>query len=82
MKLTNLIFNWQPDILTDFDECTSGQFHDCSEHAQCFNLRGTYTCSCLEGFADLSVNTLYPGRICSGMCAILLRCFAELLRRI
>ncbi|XP_072946112.1 uncharacterized protein [Epargyreus clarus] len=51
--------------VSDFDECTSGQFHDCSEHAQCFNLRGTYTCSCLEGFADLSVNSLYPGRICS-----------------
>nr|XP_037876760.1 uncharacterized protein LOC101743303 isoform X1 [Bombyx mori] len=51
--------------VSDFDECTSGQFHDCSEHAQCFNLRGTYTCSCLEGFADLSVNNLYPGRICS-----------------
>ncbi|KAG7297025.1 hypothetical protein JYU34_019951 [Plutella xylostella] len=51
--------------VSDFDECVSGQFHDCSEHAQCFNLRGTYTCSCLEGFADLSVNPLYPGRICS-----------------
>ncbi|CAH0764833.1 unnamed protein product [Diatraea saccharalis] len=52
--------------VSDFDECTSSHFHDCSEHAQCFNLRGTYTCSCLEGYADLSVNTLYPGRICSG----------------
>nr|XP_034836948.1 uncharacterized protein LOC117993281 isoform X1 [Maniola hyperantus] len=51
--------------VSDFDECVSTQFHDCSEHARCFNLRGTYTCSCLEGFADLSVNTLYPGRICS-----------------
>ncbi|OWR52536.1 hypothetical protein KGM_208594 [Danaus plexippus plexippus] len=51
--------------VSDFDECTSTQFNDCSEHARCFNLRGTYTCSCLEGFADLSVNTLYPGRICS-----------------
>ncbi|KAI5636459.1 putative sperm flagellar membrane protein domain-containing protein [Phthorimaea operculella] len=51
--------------VSDFDECTSGLFHDCSEHAQCFNLRGTYTCSCLEGYADLSVNNLYPGRICS-----------------
>ncbi|XP_047516910.1 uncharacterized protein LOC125057315 isoform X3 [Pieris napi] len=51
--------------VSDFDECVSGQFHDCSEHSKCFNLRGTYTCSCLEGFADLSVNTLYPGRICS-----------------
>ncbi|XP_064075147.1 uncharacterized protein LOC113393742 isoform X2 [Vanessa tameamea] len=51
--------------VSDFDECISAQFHDCSEHARCFNLRGTYTCSCLEGYADLSVNTLYPGRICS-----------------
>lgn len=49
----------------DFDECTNIKFHDCSEHAQCFNLRGTYTCSCKEGFADLSENPLYPGRICS-----------------
>lgn len=44
----------------------SNQFHDCSEHAECFNLRATYTCSCREGYADLSVNPLYPGRICSG----------------
>ncbi|XP_068624845.1 mucin-16 isoform X3 [Battus philenor] len=51
--------------VSDFDECMSPQFHDCSEHSQCFNLRGTYTCSCLEGYADLSVNPMYPGRICS-----------------
>ncbi|XP_077288414.1 uncharacterized protein LOC143912855 [Arctopsyche grandis] len=49
----------------DFNECMSNQFHDCSEHAECFNLRATYTCSCREGYADLSVNSLYPGRICS-----------------
>ncbi|XP_017786883.1 PREDICTED: uncharacterized protein LOC108569731 [Nicrophorus vespilloides] len=49
----------------DFDECSDSRFHDCSEHSQCFNLRGTYTCSCREGFADLSENMLYPGRICS-----------------
>lgn len=52
-------------VAEDFDECTSPQYHDCSEHAQCFNLKGTYTCSCKEGFADLSENVLYPGRICS-----------------
>lgn len=50
---------------TDFDECTSPQYHDCSEYAHCFNLKGTYTCSCKEGYADLSENVLYPGRICS-----------------
>lgn len=49
----------------DFDECSNPQFHDCSEHSHCFNLPGTYTCSCKEGFSDLSENILYPGRICS-----------------
>jgi hypothetical protein len=49
----------------DFDECLDQQFHDCSENAQCFNLRGTYTCSCKEGFADLSENPTYSGRVCS-----------------
>lgn len=52
--------------LLDFDECSSSQFHDCSEKSYCFNLRGTYTCSCREGFVDLSENPIYPGRICSG----------------
>ncbi|XP_076265189.1 uncharacterized protein LOC143199309 isoform X1 [Rhynchophorus ferrugineus] len=49
----------------DFNECDHAQFHDCSENAQCFNLKGSYTCSCKEGFSDLSENMLYPGRICS-----------------
>lgn len=49
----------------DFDECLHPKFHDCSENAQCFNLKGTYTCSCREGFTDLSENLLYPGRLCS-----------------
>ncbi|CAG9773720.1 unnamed protein product [Ceutorhynchus assimilis] len=49
----------------DFNECENPKLHDCSENAQCFNLRGTYTCSCKEGYSDLSENMLYPGRICS-----------------
>lgn len=55
----------------DFDECEAGaapgaaRFHDCSEHARCFNLRGTYTCSCKEGYADVSENPQFPGRACS-----------------
>lgn len=52
-------------MFSDFDECLTSQFHDCSENAYCFNLRGTYKCSCREGFADLSENPIYPGRICS-----------------
>ncbi|XP_050339539.1 uncharacterized protein LOC126765907 [Bactrocera neohumeralis] len=51
--------------ITDFNECAHGKFHDCSSHALCFNLQGTYTCSCKENFADLSGNRIYPGRICS-----------------
>ncbi|KAL3274219.1 hypothetical protein HHI36_015631 [Cryptolaemus montrouzieri] len=50
---------------SDFNECQNTKFHDCSENAHCFNLKGTYTCSCKEGFSDLSENILYPGRVCS-----------------
>ncbi|XP_063978522.1 uncharacterized protein LOC135163191 isoform X2 [Diachasmimorpha longicaudata] len=52
----------------DFDECTTEEgapHHDCSPHAACFNIRGSYQCSCKEGWADLSENPTYPGRICS-----------------
>lgn len=49
----------------DFDECSGDdKNHDCSEHSHCFNLLGTYTCSCIEGFTDESENPIYPGRIC------------------
>ncbi|KAI4499721.1 hypothetical protein M0802_005291 [Mischocyttarus mexicanus] len=53
---------------SDFDECSNeenGPHHDCSPNAACFNLRGSYQCSCKEGWADLSENPAYPGRICS-----------------
>lgn len=49
----------------DFDECTGeDKNHDCSDHSHCFNLLGTYTCSCMEGFTDESENPIYPGRNC------------------
>ncbi|XP_065337190.1 uncharacterized protein LOC135937842 isoform X4 [Cloeon dipterum] len=50
---------------SDFDECSSDQFNDCSKDAECFNFKGTYTCSCKEGFTDLSPSTKYPGRECT-----------------
>lgn len=66
---------------SDFDECANSNtggnaanttttttpfvYHDCSEHAHCFNLRGSYTCSCRDGYADVSANPVYPGRHCS-----------------
>lgn len=34
-------------------------------NAVCFNLPGSYQCSCKEGWADLSENPAYPGRLCS-----------------
>ncbi|KAK5640711.1 hypothetical protein RI129_009258 [Pyrocoelia pectoralis] len=52
-------------VVADFDECKYAKYHDCSDHAHCFNMAGTYTCSCKEGFSDLSENPIYPGRICS-----------------
>ena len=61
-----MIFKFITVPYADFDECQSRQFHDCSEHAQCFNLRGTYTCSCNDGYTDMSENPLFPGRVCSG----------------
>ncbi|XP_037727910.1 uncharacterized protein LOC119558332 isoform X2 [Drosophila subpulchrella] len=48
----------------DFDECRYENFNDCSIDAHCFNLIGSYTCSCKEGYTDISINALYPGRHC------------------
>lgn len=52
-------------LFPDFDECINDEFNDCSMHGQCFNLLGSYTCSCPEGYMDISENPIYPGRQCS-----------------
>ncbi|XP_052854910.1 uncharacterized protein LOC128263768 [Drosophila gunungcola] len=49
----------------DFDECGNENYNDCSIDAHCFNLIGSYTCSCKEGYVDTADNALYPGRHCS-----------------
>lgn len=51
----------------DFDECSSDDHNDCSDQAQCLNQEGSYTCSCKEGYHDLSGSETLPGRVCSGM---------------
>lgn len=52
--------------VTDFDECESDQDNDCSKNALCYNLKGTYTCSCRENYADVSdMPSVYPGRKCT-----------------
>ena len=35
----------------DVDECVTGQ-HRCHFHAACTNTHGSYTCKCLDGYAD------------------------------
>jgi len=62
---TNFIKKTYNILCLDFDECSDSKFHDCSDNAKCFNLHGTYTCSCKDGFSDLSHNTQFPGRVCS-----------------
>ncbi|XP_064537619.1 mucin-3B isoform X3 [Drosophila montana] len=51
--------------IKDFDECVHDDFNDCSTHAHCFNLVGSYTCSCPDGYVDISDNPIYPGRHCA-----------------
>ena len=43
---------------TDIDECALGT-HDCHGNATCNNTKGSYDCTCNEGFYG-------EGRICSG----------------
>ena len=38
----------QPLELTDVNECTETK-HTCHETAQCYNVRGSYWCACVEG---------------------------------
>lgn len=61
------VINPSPLInITDYDECQSDQDNDCSKNALCYNLKGTYTCSCRENYADASdMPSLYPGRKCT-----------------
>ncbi|CAL4068672.1 unnamed protein product [Meganyctiphanes norvegica] len=46
----------------DFDECFSKEHNDCSINANCINIKGSYTCSCQEGFKDMDA---LPGRFCA-----------------
>ena len=52
--------------IDDFDECSSGEYNDCSNKAVCTNTKGSYNCSCMAGYLDITPASLLPGRICSG----------------
>uniref|UniRef100_UPI00398F7401 uromodulin-like 1 isoform X2 n=1 Tax=Pristiophorus japonicus TaxID=55135 RepID=UPI00398F7401 len=48
--------------ISDVNECTSPTYNDCSPHAMCKNIEGSYTCICSERYRD--VNPAWPGRSC------------------
>ena len=52
--------------MADYDECTSNEHNDCADNSNCFNTEGSYTCSCKDGYHDLSGPDSLPGRVCSG----------------
>lgn len=39
----------------DIDECLKDD-HNCSQHAVCYNVDGSYTCECVLGFEGNGVN--------------------------
>merc|ERR1712223_2004570 len=51
--------------VADFDECSSNEHNDCADNSVCYNTEGSYTCSCKEGYHDLSGPDSLPGRVCS-----------------
>ena len=52
--------------IDDFDECSSAEYNDCSNKAQCTNTKGSYNCTCMPGYLDITPATQLPGRLCSG----------------
>ena len=52
--------------VADFDECSSNEHNDCADNSVCYNTEGSYTCSCKDGYHDLSGPDSLPGRVCSG----------------
>ena len=52
--------------VADFDECSSTEHNDCADNAYCYNVEGSYECSCKDGYHDLSGPDSLTGRVCSG----------------
>ena len=47
------------NLSTDINECASPEANDCDPNAECSNTKGSYICSCNEGYTG-------DGRNCTG----------------
>ncbi|XP_072441824.1 uromodulin-like 1 isoform X2 [Chiloscyllium punctatum] len=56
------VYDRNSTSISDIDECTSPIYNDCSPHAMCKNMEGSYVCICSERYTDVSPT--WPGRFC------------------
>ncbi|KAI7793782.1 putative uromodulin-like 1, partial [Triplophysa rosa] len=52
-------------VVEDVDECANPQLNNCSNHANCSNTEGSYTCICHHGYQD--DNSAQAGTVCIGL---------------
>ncbi|XP_071481004.1 uncharacterized protein [Diadema antillarum] len=59
-------FKLIPDeiYVQDANECEDEGGNDCSANALCTNTDGSYSCTCLPGYADGASADILPGRMC------------------
>ncbi|XP_078695586.1 uncharacterized protein LOC144924352 [Branchiostoma floridae x Branchiostoma belcheri] len=51
--------------IIDYDECSDLDSADCSAHATCLNMEGSFSCRCTMGYQDKSPDQdTRPGRVC------------------
>ncbi|CAH1789172.1 unnamed protein product [Owenia fusiformis] len=59
-----LNYTGPPELVKDYNECTTKVSNDCHANATCLNQVGSYTCVCQNGFMDESDDSALRGRIC------------------
>ncbi|KAI8480943.1 hypothetical protein Bbelb_413160 [Branchiostoma belcheri] len=62
---TALQINVNDVSIIDYDECSDPDSADCSAHATCLNMEGSFSCRCTMGYQDKSPDQdTRPGRVC------------------